>query len=217
MAKSSILARGLGAVLVLFAGLALAPAGAAAEPSHAIAMHGAPKYPADFAQFDYVNPAAPKGGDLRLHAIGTFDTLNPYVIKGKPAAGLHHGFGYYFETLTRRSRDEPFSLYGLLAESIDMPDDRAWIEFTLRAEARFSDDTPVTVDDVIFSWRILKENGSPNARATWSRVAEVAQTGPRRVRFTFVDNSDRELPLLVAGFLPVLSERWWRDRCRTAG
>ena len=212
MARSSIVARGLGVVLGLLVAMALGPAGATAEPSHAIAMHGTPKYAADFAQFDYVNPEAPKGGSFRLHAIGTFDTLNPYVIKGKPAAGLHHGFGYYFETLTRRSRDEPFSLYGLLAESIDMPDDRGSIEFTLRAEARFSDDTPVTVDDVIFSWRILKENGSPNARATWSRVADVAQTGPRRVRFTFVDNSDRELALLVAGFLPILSERWWRDR-----
>ena len=212
MARSSTLVRGFGAVLVLFVALALTPAGATAEPSHAIAMHGTPKYAADFAQFDYVNPEAPKGGNFRLHAIGTFDTLNPYVIKGKPAAGLHHGFGYYFETLTRRSRDEPFSLYGLLAESIDMPDDRGSIEFTLRAEARFSDDTPVTVNDVIFSWRILKENGSPNARATWSRVADVAQTGPRRMRFTFVDNSDRELPLLVAGFLPILSDRWWRDR-----
>ncbi len=188
---------------------------AAAEPSHAISMHGAPKYPAGFAQFDYVNPDAPKGGDFRLHAIGTFDTLNPYVIKGKPAAGLHHGFGNFFETLTRRSRDEPFSLYGLLAESIEMADDRGWIEFTLRAEARFSDGSPVTVDDVIFSWRTLKENGSPNARATWSRAKEVVQTGPRRVRFTFVDNSDRELPLLVAGFLPILSERWWKDRTFT--
>lgn len=195
-------------VLLTVAGHSLAIAG----PSHAIAMYGVPKYPPDFAQFDYVNPDAPKGGEFRLHAIGTFDTLNPYVIKGKPAAGLHHGFGYYFETLARRSRDEPFSLYGLLAESIEMADDRGWIEFTLRAEARFSDGTPVSVDDVIFSWRILKEHGSPNARATWSRAAKVVATGPRSVRFTFVDNSNRELPMLVAGFLPILSERWWHGR-----
>lgn len=212
LARLFPLARVCTAALVSLVVLAHASGDAFAGPSHAIAMHGTPKYPADFAYFDYVNPDAPKGGDFRLHAIGTFDTLNPYVIKGKPAAGLHHGFGYYFETLTRRSFDEPFSLYGLLAESIEMADDRGWIEFTLRTEARFSDDTPVTVDDVIFSWNILKENGSPNARATWSRVATVAQTGPQRVRFTFVDNSDRELPLLVAGFLPILSERWWRDR-----
>jgi microcin C transport system substrate-binding protein len=202
-----------GAVVFAWLAVLLPASGAAmAAPSHAIAMHGTPKYPAEFAHFDYVNPEAPKGGDFRLHAIGTFDTLNPYVIKGKPAAGLHHGFGFYFETLTRRSRDEPFSLYGLLAETIEMADDRGWIEFTLRAEARFSDGTPVTVDDVIFSWRTLKKMGSPNARATWSQVAEVAKTGPRRVRFTFVDNEDRELPLLVAGFLPILSEHWWRGR-----
>lgn len=212
LARFSVLARVLAAVLVLLLPIVLAAGAAVAEPSHAIAMLGVPKYPANFSNFDYVNPDAPQGGDFRLHAIGTFDTLNPYVIKGKPAAGLHHRFGYYFETLTRRSFDEPFSLYGLLAETIEMADDRGWIEFTLREEARFSDDSPVTVDDVIFSWRILKENGSPNARATWSRVAAVAPTGPRSVRFTFVDNSDRELPLLVAGFLPILSERWWRNR-----
>ena len=212
MARYFALARAYAAALVLFAVLVHASDTASAEPHHAIAMHGAPKYPADFPHFDYVNPDAPKGGDFRLHAIGTFDTLNPYVIKGKSVAGLHHGSGYYFETLARRSRDEPFSLYGLLAESIEMADDRGWIEFTLREEAKFSDGTPVTVDDVIFSWAALKENGSPNARATWSRVADVAKTGPRRVRFTFVDNSDRELPLLVAGFLPILSKRWWQGR-----
>ena len=212
MARFSVLAHALAAVLVLLLLIVLTTGAAVAEPRHAIAMLGAPKYPANFTHFDYVNPDAPKGGELRLHAIGTFDTLNPYVIKGKPAAGLHHGFGYYFETLTRRGLDEPFSLYGLLAETVEMADDRGWIEFTLREAARFSDNTPVTVNDVIFSWRILKQNGSPNARATWSRVADVAPTGLRSVRFTFADNSDRELPLLVAGFLPIMSQRWWQDR-----
>ena len=183
-----------------------------AEPANAIAMLGTPKYAADFAHFDYVNPAAPKGGTLRLHAIGSFDSLNPYIIKGKPAAGLHHGFGIYFETLAKRSRDEPFSLYGLLAETIETPPDRAWVEFTLRAQARFSDGTPVTVEDVIFSWETLKAKGSPNARATWARVVEAAETGPRRVRFTFVDNRDRELPMLIAGFMPILSKAWWQGR-----
>lgn len=211
MAALNIPARSIGAAFLGLAMTVLASGGNAA-PSHAIAMHGAPKYPADFAHFDYVNPNAPQGGDLRLHAIGSFDTLNPYVIKGKPATGLHHSVGYYFETLTRRSRDEPFSLYGLLAETIDMPDDRGSITFTLHKEAAFSDGTPVTVDDVIFSWRTLKENGSPNARATWSRIAHVTKVGERGVRFTFIDNNDRELPLLVAGFLPILSERWWQGR-----
>jgi microcin C transport system substrate-binding protein len=191
---------------------AAVPTESAAEPAHAIAMLGTPKYPAGFTHFDYVNPQAPRGGTLRLHALGAFDSLNPYIVKGKPAAGLHHGFGIYFETLAKRSRDEPFTLYGLLAETIDMPDDRGWVAFTLHPDAAFSDGTPVAVADVIFSWETLKANGSPNARATWSRVARVEETGDRRVRFTFADSSDRELPMLVAGFMPILSRAWWEGR-----
>ncbi|MBO22327.1 MAG: hypothetical protein CMM26_08165 [Rhodospirillaceae bacterium] len=183
-----------------------------AAPEAGIAMLGAPKYEAGFTHFGYVNPNAPRGGELRLHAIGTFDSLNPYIIRGKPAAGLHHGFGIYFETLAKRSRDEPFSLYGLLAKTIETPPDRAWVEFGLRPAARFSDGSPVTVDDVVFSWETLKAKGSPNARATWARVARVEETKPGHVRFTFVDNRDRELPLLVAGFMPILSKAWWSDR-----
>ena len=185
---------------------------ALADPEHAITMLGSAKYAADFDHFDYVNAQAPKSGSLRLHALGSFDTLNPYIVRGKPAAGVHHGFGVYFETLAKRSRDEPFSLYGLLAESIETPDDRSWVEFTLHPDAAFSDGSPVTVADVIFSWDILKTKGLPNARATWSRVANVAETGPRRVRFTFAENTDRELPLLVAGFMPILSKDWWARR-----
>lgn len=185
---------------------------AQAEPSHAIAMLGDPKYPADFAHFDYVNPDAPKGGELRLHALGSFDTLNPYIVRGKAAAGVHHGAGMYFETLAKRSRDEPFTLYGLLAESIETPPDRAWVEFTLRPEAKFSDGSPVTAADVIFSWETLKARGLPNARATWSRARSVIETGPGRVRFTFASNEDREMPLLVAGFMPILSRAYWESR-----
>ncbi len=197
--------------VALFAPL-LSAERALAEPSHAIAMLGAPKYAADFTHFDYVNPDAPKGGSLRLHALGAFDSLNPYIVRGKPAAGLHHGAGMYFETLAARARDEPFTLYGLLAETIETPDDRTWVEFALRPEARFSDGTPVTVDDVIFSWETLKEKGRPNARATWSRVSEAVQTGPRKVRFNFANADDRELPLLIAGFMPIMSKAWWQDR-----
>lgn len=202
------LLRMLALAFVAFAGATPATA----EPGAAIAMLGTPKYAADFTHFDYVNPNAPKGGSLRLHAIGSFDSHNPYIIKGKPAAGLHHGFGIYFETLAKRSRDEPFSLYGLLAETIETPADRAWVEFTLRAQARFSDGSPVTADDVIFSWETLKTHGSPNARATWARVVEAEAKGQHRVRFTFVDNRDRELPMLIAGFMPILSKAWWQDR-----
>ncbi len=185
---------------------------ACASSTHAIAMHGQPKYPENFTSFEYVNPNAKKGGTLRLHAIGTYDTLNPYIIKGKSAAGLHHSYGYFFETLTSRSKDEPFSLYGLIAETIETPNERDWVEFKLRKEARFSDGKPITVEDVIFSWNTLKKKGSPNARATWSRINEVIQTGPRKVKFIFPDNKDRELPLLIAGFLPVLSKSWWSER-----
>ena len=185
---------------------------ACASSTHAIAMHGQPKYPENFTSFEYVNPNAKKGGTLRLHAIGTYDTLNPYIIKGKSAAGLHHSYGYFFETLTSRSKDEPFSLYGLIAETIETPNQRDWVEFKLRKEARFSDGKPITVEDVIFSWNTLKKKGSPNARATWSRINEVIQTGPRKLKFIFPDNKDRELPLLIAGFLPVLSKSWWSER-----
>jgi len=185
---------------------------ACASSTHAIAMHGQPKYPENFTSFEYVNPNAKKGGTLRLHAIGTYDTLNPYIIKGKSAAGLHHSYGYFFETLTSRSKDEPFSLYGLIAETIEIPNERDWVEFKLRKEARFSDGKPITVEDVIFSWNTLKKKGSPNARATWSRINEVIQTGPRKLKFIFPDNKDRELPLLIAGFLPVLSKSWWSER-----
>jgi len=196
----------------LFALSAAIAAPASAAPEHAIAMLGPVKYDRAFTQFDYVNPDAPKGGSLRLHALGSFDTLNPYIVRGKPAAGVHHGSGLYFETLAKRSRDEPFTLYGLLAESIETPDDRAWVEFTLRPEAAFSDGSPVTVEDVIFSWETLKEKSLPNARATWSRAQNVTRTGPRSVRFTFENNLDRELPLLFAGFMPILSKIWWEAR-----
>ncbi|CAN0503382.1 unnamed protein product, partial [Laminaria digitata] len=198
------------ATTLLFGPVAVTPA--LATPEHAIAMLGSAKYSPDFSQFDYVNPTAPKGGVLRLHALGSFDTLNPYIVRGKPAAGVHHGAGLFFETLAKRSRDESFTLYGLLAESIETPEDRAWVEFTLRPEATFSDGSPVTVDDVIFSWEALKTKGRPNARATWSRAKSVTRTGPRKVRFTFENNEDRELPLLVAGFMPILSKSWWETR-----
>ncbi|MEK9797104.1 MAG: extracellular solute-binding protein [Alphaproteobacteria bacterium] len=202
-------ARNTAFATLLFA-FAVTPATAA--PEHAIAMLGPPKYAADFTHFDYVNPHAPRSGTLRLHALGSFDSLNPYIVRGKKAAGIHHGSGMYFETLATRARDEPFTLYGLIAQTIETPDDRSWVEFTLRPEAAFSDGTQITVADVIFSWEILKEKGLPNARATWSRIAEVTETGPRRVRFAFADDAGRELPLLIAGFMPVLSADWWATR-----
>ena len=173
---------------------------AVAEPAHGIAMHGAPRYAPDFEHLSYVNPEAPKGGRLVLSALGTFDSLNPLIVKGVAAGGLR---GYVFESLMARAYDEPFSLYGLLAETIDTPADRSSVAFTLRAEARFSDGKPVTVDDVIFSHALLRDLGRPNHRFYYGKVAKVAKTGPRTVKFTFKPDGDREMPLIM-GLMPVL-------------
>ncbi len=189
--------------------LALSTQGVQAEPRHGLAMHGAPKYGPDFTHLDYANPDAPKGGTLRLAATGSFDSLNPWVIKGRSAAGVRN---FLYETLMKRIWDEPFSMYGLIAESAEMPDDRSWIEFTLREGAHFNDGSPITVEDVIFSWETIKIQGLPNSRATFEQVARVEQTGSRQVKFVFENNENRELPLLVAGFLPILSKAYWQDR-----
>ena len=130
---------------------------AAAEPSHGLAMHGNLKYPADFKHFEYVNPNAPKGGEVKLAATGGFDTFNPYVVKGRTAAGI----GHLFETLMTSSADEAFSVYGLLAETVETPEDRSWVEFTLRANAKWHDGKPVTVEDVIWTFKMLKTKGRP--------------------------------------------------------
>ena len=128
------------------------------KPVHGIAMHGSPKYGPDFKHFDYVNPTAAKGGAVRLSAIGTFDTFNPYTIKGIPAAGIG---GFVYETLMVGSQDEAFTEYGKLAESVEMPKDRSWVAFTLRKEARWHDGKPVTVDDLIWSFNTLIKKGQP--------------------------------------------------------
>ncbi|MCH8835513.1 MAG: ABC transporter substrate-binding protein, partial [Proteobacteria bacterium] len=168
-------------------------------PRHAIAMHGEPKYGPDFKNFDYVNPNAPKGGEVKLAAIGTFDNLNPYILKGVAAAGL----GGLFETLLTNSDDEAFTEYGQIAESIEMPEDRSWVAFTLRKEARWHDGKPVTPEDVIFSLEILKTKGQPFFRFYFADVKKAEKTGPRTVKFTFSGGENRELPLIV-GQMPVL-------------
>ena len=140
-----------------------------AAPSNGIAMHGAPIYAKDFKHFSYANPDAPNAGRVVLGRLGSFDSLNPLIVRGSPAPGLR---GYVFESLMARSYDEPFSLYGLLAETIDTPDDRSSVTFKIRKEATFSDGKPVTVDDVIFSHALLLDKGRPNhlagrARGAW--------------------------------------------------
>ena len=187
-------------------GAALTTSGiCSAEPMHGIAMHGGPGLPADFDHLAYVNPDAPKGGRMTYANIGTFDSLNPLIVSGTAPRGLWDASwgNNVWEALLVRNRDEAFSLYGLLAESIDMPEDRKSIEFTLRPEAKFSDGEPVTVDDVIFSVELLGTKGRPNYRSWYAKVAKVEKTGDRSVRFTFNDEGDREIPLLI-GLLPIL-------------
>lgn len=178
-----------------------------AESSHGIAMYGDPALPQDFVSLPYANPTAPKGGKVVFGNTGGFDTLNPFAQKGTPPWQLRF-WGY--ESLMGRSWDEAFSLYGLLAESVNVADDRSWVEFTLREEARFSDGTPVTVEDVIWSYETLGTQGHLRYRGFWSKVSEIRQTGPLSLRLTF-NTPDRELAL-IAGMRPVLQKAQWQGK-----
>lgn len=179
-----------------------------AHSQHGISMHGAPKYPAGFHSFEYVNPNAPKRGTLTQGAIGIFDTFNPYVINGIAPAGV----GLMYDTLMRQSLDEPFSLYGLIAETIEVPDDRSWVAFDINPKARFSDGSPITPEDVIFSFEILRDKGLPTYRYYYADVERVYRQGEHRVRFDFQEGvHNRELPLIL-GELPILSKAWWQNR-----
>lgn len=177
------------------------------EPRHGVAMHGEVKYGPGFEHFDYVDPDAPEGGRIKLAAEGTYDSFNPYVVKGVAAAGAN----LVFETLMASSDDEAFSQYGLLAESIYMPGDRSWVAFKLREGARWHDGEPVTVEDVIFSLEVLKEKGHPFYRFYYKNVAQARKVGPRTVRFDFAGGLNRELPLIV-GQMPVLAKHDWAER-----
>ena len=170
-----------------------------AEPRHGIAMHGPPALPPDFKHFPYVNPDAPTGGELVLSHIGTYSSFNPYSLKGVPARGLK----LVFQSLMARSRDEPFTLYGLIAERVETAPDRSWVEFTLNEKARFQDGRPITVDDVAFSHRILRDKGRPNHRTYYREVERVETPAPRRIRFVFKAGGNWELPLIL-GLMPVL-------------
>ncbi len=182
------------------ASLAL-PARVQAEPQHGIAMYGTPALPPDFVALPYANPNAPKGGRMVEANVGNFDSLNPFVRKGDSPWQARNLIG---ETLMGRSIDEPFTLYGLLAESIETGPNREWVEFTLRPQARFSDGSPVTVADVMWSYETLGTQGHPRYAGFWAEVASMEQTGERSVRFTF-KSENRELALL-AGLRPILQK-----------
>ncbi|MCB2125502.1 MAG: ABC transporter substrate-binding protein, partial [Rhodobacteraceae bacterium] len=170
-------------------------------------MYGRPALPPDFVSLPYVNPDAPKGGRIILAEPGGFDSLNPYILKGNAPWGL--GL-HTVETLMGRSIDEPFTLYGLLAESVETDEARTWVEFVLRPEARFSDGSPVTIEDVMWSYETLGTQGHPRYRTAWAKVAKMEQTGPRSVRFTF-SAPDRELALLM-GMRPILEKAQWQGK-----
>jgi len=183
---------------------------ARAAESPAIAMHGAPALPADFTHFGYANPDAPKGGRLVQGVLGSFDSLNPFIVKGLAPQALRAPLvsgnnaiaGYVVESLMVRGYDEPFTLYGLLAKTVETDAARTHVTFTLDPAARFSDGTPVTADDVVFSWALLRDHGRPNHRTYYSKVTKAAVIGERSVRFD-LPGDDRELPLIL-GLMPVL-------------
>ena len=177
------------------------------SPAHGIAMYGGPALPPDFVSLPHVNPDAPKGGRIVFGESGSFDSMNPFIVKGRAPAGLT---ALTVETLLGRSFDEPFTLYGLLAESITTDPARTYAEFTLRDEARFSDGSPVTVEDVIWSFETLGTLGNPRYHTAWAKIAKTEITGPRSVKFTF-NTLDRELPLIL-GLRPILKKAQWEGK-----
>ena len=175
--------------------------------SHALSLFGDIKYGPDFEHFDYVNPDAPKGGRMRMSAVGGFDSFNPFIVKGDPGAVQI----FLYDTLLASSADEASTEYGLLAESVEVPDDYSWVTYTLREGARFQDGTPVTPEDVIFSFNILKEKGQPFYRFYYGTIEEAKQLGERAVKFIFSESGNRELPL-ITGQLPILPKHYWADK-----
>ncbi|QBK32337.1 ABC transporter substrate-binding protein [Roseitalea porphyridii] len=174
---------------------------------HGIAMHGEPALPPDYTHFPYANPDAPKDGSVTYGVVGTFDSLNPFVLKSMrtTARGVWDPeFGnMIYEPLLQRSRDEPFTMYGLLAESVETDDARTWVEFTLNEEARWSDGEPVTPEDVIFTYEIFAEKGRPPYSSRMDRIESIEKTGERKVRFNLNEQANREFPLII-GLTPVL-------------
>src|SRR5579863_4978754 len=184
-----------------FAVLAAA-APAAAQAVHAIAMHGTPAMPDNFSVAPYADLDAPHGGRLIQGVLGTFDSLNPLIVKGIPVQSMR---GYVIESLMARGYDEPFTLYGLLARTIETDDARSYVTFSIDPAARFSDGTPVTAADVVFSWRLLRDHGRPSHRAYYSKVTKAQALDERTVRFDLGAGNDRELPLIL-GLMPILPQ-----------
>jgi peptide/nickel transport system substrate-binding protein len=173
-----------------------------AEPRPAIAMHGEPAMPAGFTRLPYADPDAPKGGRLVQGVLGTFDSLNPLIVKGIAVPSVR---GLVIESLMTRGYDEPFTLYGLLAQAVETDRQRSYVTFYLDPAARFSDGAPVTTEDVIFSWQVMRDKGRPNYRSYYGKVVKAEAVGERAVRFDLEGADDRELPLIL-GLMPVFAK-----------
>jgi len=199
-----------GSVSLLFLAC-LIGTGAHADPKYALTLYGNPPfYGPDFTHFNYVNPNAPKGGKLRLSGIGTFDSLNPFVIKGTPAAGLTLIYpSLLYVTLTQHSYDEPSAEYGYAAETIDLAEDRLSVTFKLRPGITFHDGSAITADDVIYSFEMLTTKGNPLFRNYYGDVKKVSKVDDRTIRFDFKDNKNRELPLILGQF-PIVSKAFYK-------
>ena len=199
--------RGIAGAFAVAASLWVGGPMAQAEPAYGIAMYGDPALPPDFVSLPYVNPDAPKGGRIVFGEGGSFDSMNPFILKGKAPAGLA---ALTVETLMGRSYDEPFALYGLLAETIEVGPEREWVQFTLRDTARFSDGSPVTVEDVIYSFELLGTKGHARYQGAWAKIASMEKIGERSVKISF-NVVDRELPLIL-GLRPILKKAQWEGK-----
>src|SRR6185312_516128 len=213
--------------MTMMAAAAWLPARADDSPAtrgNALAVLGTPSLPPDFPYFPYVNPNAPKGGEVTLAAVGTYDSFNPFILRGTATGGMVSPWvtlpggagsgtsvGHVWESLLTGSADEGAVGYGHLAATVELPADRMWVAFEIRPEARFSDGTPVTAEDVAWTYRTLLTQGRPSFRVQFSDVKDVAVESPRRVVFHFTSNANRQLPLILGG-LPVLPAHWFKDR-----
>lgn len=188
-----------------------------AMPQPAIAMHGDLKYKPGFTHMEYANPDAPKGGVLKIDSVGTYDSLNPFIIKGSPAAGMVYlGQSYVYDSLMEQANDEPFSMYGLLAETIERPKDNSWVAFNLRKEAKWADGKPVTAEDVVWTFNAMMEKGAPFFKAYYGDVKSVEATSPTRVIFKFSHADNAELPLIISQ-LAILPKHYWTAEGRDIG
>ncbi len=207
MRRREIVSASLAAPLVAALPRTLAPQEAGSVRTHALSLLGEPRYPPDFTHFSYVNPDAPKGGEVTLAAIGSYDSFNPFIVRGVAAAGI----GNLWMTLLKSSQDEASTEYANLAEWVEIARDGTWVAFELNAKAVWHDGRPITAEDVVWTFNTLRQSGRPFYRAYWGDVTEAVAESPRRALFRFRDGANRELPLIL-GQLMILPKHWWEGR-----